>query len=79
MTEQPQPNPQTIVSIQRREIDRLNDNRVYLMAVIEEGMQTSSAEIVRLNAVAAKLKGLLSEDVIDQAEAIIGDSHDDRD
>jgi uncharacterized protein YigA (DUF484 family) len=43
-----QPNPQTVISIQRGEIDRLNDNRVYLMAISEENRMAAAAEIARL-------------------------------
>lgn len=62
MSVQPQqPNPQTIVNVQKREIDRLNDNRIYLMALIEEIKARSEVEIKRLTDEISLLKSSYPE------------------
>lgn len=72
----PQPSPQVVISIQKQEIDRLNDNRIYMMAVLEEQAQKANEEVGRLNGVISQLKGMLNDDVLEEAEAIInGASH----
>lgn len=75
----PQPNPQTVITIQKQEIDRLNDNRVYLIALLEDTQKEGQAEIerqhdevARLMGVVSQLKGMLNEDVLEEAETIIG-------
>lgn len=76
--EPPKPNQATIILVQRRELERLNDNRVYLMSIIEDIKAEAGAEIqrladecARLEGVIDQLKGMISEDVIEEAEAII--------
>ena len=72
MSEQPQsPNPSTIIAIQKQEIDRLNDNRVWLLAVAQENQNGALGEINRLMGVISQLKGMLEADVLEEAEAII--------
>ncbi len=56
MTEPPQPNAQTIIAIQKQEIDRLNDNRVYLMAIVEDIKNEAGTEIRRLTEENSALK-----------------------
>lgn len=55
-TQPPRPDPQTFVNVQKQEIDRLNDNRIYLMALIEEIKGEASQEIERLTAELDALK-----------------------
>jgi hypothetical protein len=56
MTDQPQPSPQTIIRIQSQEIERLNGNRLYLMALLEDTKAEALAEIAKRDEEIASLK-----------------------
>jgi hypothetical protein len=56
MTDQAQPNPQTIIRIQSQEINRLNDNRLYLIALLEDTKAEALAEIAKRDEEIASLK-----------------------
>lgn len=54
--EQPQPSPETIVRVQSQEISRLNDNRLYLIALLEDTKAEALAEIAKRDEEIAQLK-----------------------
>lgn len=56
MSDAPQPNPQTVVRIQSQEIGRLNDNRLYLIAVLEDTKAEALAEIAKRDQEIEELK-----------------------
>lgn len=67
----PQPEAQTIIRVQKNEIDRLNDNRIYLLATVEEIREEAMTEIERLNGVISKMRSLVPDDDQDQVEEIL--------
>lgn len=67
----PQPSQQTIIVVQQREIDRINSNRVFLLATIEETNAAANAEIGRLMGVVSQLQSLVPKSAVAEAEAII--------
>lgn len=56
MPETPQPSAATIIAVQKSEIDRLSDGRVYLLALLEDVSKQAQDEIKRLREEIAKLK-----------------------
>ena len=64
MSEQPAPSLQTIIDVQRKEMNRINDNRVYLLATIEEIKVEANAEIGRLNGVISQMKATEMENQV---------------
>lgn len=67
----PQPNPETVIKVQKQEIDRLNDNRVWLLAVLEDTRNEALDEIGRLNGVLSSLRSLVPEKDQKKANAIV--------
>lgn len=62
MSELPRPQDQTIINVQKQEIDRVNDNRVVLIAMLEEMKQEAEREIARLgNALSVAMSRLDEE------------------
>jgi hypothetical protein len=65
----PQPAAQTIIRMQTQEINRLNDNRIFLMALLEDTKAEALAEIGMRDEEIARLQGLLDEaQAVDQGE-----------
>lgn len=62
---------ETIIKIQKAEIDRLNDNRVYMLALLEEVGNEANTEIGRLNGVISQLMSLVPERSKKQAQTVI--------
>lgn len=67
----PQPNQQTIIVVQQQEIDRINSNRIFLLASMEEMKVEANAEIGRLLGVVSQLQSLLPKSATKEAEVII--------
>lgn len=65
------PNVETLLLVQKQEIDRLNDNRVYLMGVIQDTTREAMAEVERLNAVVSQLLSLVPMDDRERADQIV--------
>ena len=53
----PQPNQTTVITIQKRMIDELNDNRVFLISSLEDMRNEAQAEIGRLMGIISGMKG----------------------
>lgn len=56
MSDAPQPNTQTVVRVQSQEIGRLNENRLYLMALLEDTKAEALAEIAKRDQQIEELK-----------------------
>ena len=65
---QPQPSQQTVITIQQQEIDRINSNRVFLLATLDEVKAEANAEIGRLVGIISELK-VVSVEAPPQEEA----------
>jgi hypothetical protein len=61
MSEQPQPNPQTVIKTLSGELGRVNDNRLWLMAMLEETKAEALAEIAKRDQEIAELKAHVVE------------------
>lgn len=59
LSQEPQVNQSTIIRVQQQEINRLNDNRVYLMTVLEEIKTEALAELAARDSEIAGLKAKL--------------------
>jgi hypothetical protein len=68
MSEQPnpQPNPQTIIRVQSQEINRLNDNRLYLIALLEDTKAEALAEIGKRDGEIEALKAQIDSALNDE-------------
>ena len=60
MSEPARPQDSTIIAVQKQEIDRLSDNRVMLLSMLEEMQAAANEEITRLGEVLAAAVELLS-------------------
>lgn len=74
----PQPSPQAVIRALQQELNRTNDNRIYLLALLEETREEAirelgnrDEEIVRLNGIVSQLMGLVPEDQQEAAEKIV--------
>ena len=70
--DQPQPSPQTIIRIQSQEIERLNGNRLYLMALLEDTKAEALAEIAKrdeeIAQLSARVDGFVEDDDVQADE-----------
>lgn len=60
--QQPQPSQEAIVRVQGQEMNRLNDNRIYLLALIEEIQAEAMQEIGRLQSQLASVTSMVKDD-----------------
>ena len=58
----PQPSDQAIIRVQGQEMNRLNDNRIYLLALIEEIQAEAMQEIGRLQGQLASVTSMVKDD-----------------
>jgi hypothetical protein len=64
--EQPQPTAETMVRVQAQEISRLNDNRLYLIALLEDTKAEALAEIAKRDQEIEELKAQIESSLNDE-------------
>lgn len=64
--DQPQPSAETIVRVQSQEINRLNDNRLYLIALLEDTKAEALAEIAKRDQQIEELKAQIESAASDE-------------
>lgn len=71
MPDLPRPDDRTLLRVQRQEIERLNDNRMLLMACIEEMRAEAVSEIGRLRSVIEVARGKLPAKARAEVDAML--------